>query len=225
MPKLPSTCLFWLGLLAPAFALAPAQRCAEFARTHIHNARSVTTLYLTANSSYRVPASCGMGLADDLLAQTSVNVCVVNVVYNTSQTSATRIEAWLPDPDAWYGRILGTGGGGLGGCVDYDNLKRGPSLHLATFGHDGGHDGASGAAFACADEIVADWAHRALHVAADTTKLLVLAYYGHEHDLIPGMKHCYAGPGVWRVAVRPSRLHSLVQLLQLERAAHARGLG
>ncbi|KZV93225.1 tannase and feruloyl esterase [Exidia glandulosa HHB12029] len=180
--RLPQVFLKLLGLVAPAVALTDAQRCVRLADTYIKNVHSLDTLYLPANESYRVPASCGMGLGDDLLAQTSVNVCVVNVICNTSSTSATRIEVWLPDADAWYGRILGTGGGGLGGCVDYDNLKYGPSVHFATFGHDGGHDGTSGAAFAKSDEIVVDYATRGLHVAAVTSKLLVRAYYGRPQD-------------------------------------------
>ncbi|KZW01290.1 tannase and feruloyl esterase [Exidia glandulosa HHB12029] len=171
-----------LGLVAPAVALSDAQRCAALAKTTIKNVHSLDTVYLRANESYRVPASCGMGLGDDLLAQTSVNVCVVNAVYNTSRTSATRIEVWLPDQDAWYGRIMGTGTGGLGGCVDYDDLKWGPALHFATFGHDSGHDGMSGAAFARSDEVVVDYATRSLHVAAQTSKLLVRKYYGRQQD-------------------------------------------
>ncbi|EJD48302.1 tannase and feruloyl esterase [Auricularia subglabra TFB-10046 SS5] len=171
-----------LGLLVPVLALSPAQRCANLAHNPIQNAHSIDTLYLHAGESYRVPASCGVGLGEDLRAQTPINACIVNVVYNTSRVSATRVEAWLPDPDEWYGRILGTGGGGLAGCVDYDSVQWGTSLHFAAFGHDGGHDGDSGAPFIQADEIVADYAHRGLHVAAQTSKELVRAYYGRAHD-------------------------------------------
>lgn len=174
--------LFLALLVAPALALNDAERCASLKGTRIENARSIEPLYLRANESYRIPAVCGMGLGEDNIAQTTVNVCVVNVIYNTSASSATRVEAWLPDEDAWYGRIMGTGGGGLGGCIDYDDLKWGPALHFATFGHDGGHDGPSGAAFAQSDEIVIDYASRGLHVAALTTKALVRAYYGRTQD-------------------------------------------
>ncbi|KZV93214.1 tannase and feruloyl esterase [Exidia glandulosa HHB12029] len=174
--------VFLLGLVATAVALTDTQRCARLAKTHIKNVHSLDTLYLRANESYRVPASCGSGLGDDLLAQTSVNVCVVHAIYNTSRTSATRIEVWLPDPDAWYGRILGTGGGGLAGCVDYDDIKWGSSIHFAAFGHDGGHDAPNGVALAKSDEIIIDYATRALHVATVTSKLLVRTYYGRPHD-------------------------------------------
>ncbi|EJD47898.1 tannase and feruloyl esterase [Auricularia subglabra TFB-10046 SS5] len=119
-----------------------------------------------------------MGLDENLQATPSVNVCVVNLVYNTSRSSATRVEVWLPDSGAYNGRLLGTGGFGLSGCVDYDNLNWGTSLNFAAFGHDGGHDGDSGAAFATSDEVIADYAHRGLHVATLAAKQLVAAYYG-----------------------------------------------
>lgn len=170
-----------LGVLAPtlALALSPAQRCTALARTHIQNAHSIDTLYLRANESYPIPAICG---TNDLRARTTVNVCVINVVYNTSRTSATRVETWLPDPDAWTGRILGTGGGGMGGCIDYDDLAWGPALNWAAFGHDGGHDGPSGEAFMQSDEIIIDFASRGLHVATLTAKRLVREYYRRPQD-------------------------------------------
>ncbi|EJD47879.1 tannase and feruloyl esterase [Auricularia subglabra TFB-10046 SS5] len=154
----------------------------QLASTPIVNAHSIHATYLRANETYRVPASCGIGLGEDLRAQTAVNNCVVNVVYNTSASSATRIEAWLPDADAWSGRILGTGGGGFGGCVDYYDLAYGTTLGFASIGNDGGHDGDSIAAFAPSDEILSDWAHRSLHVATVTGKALVEGYYGRAHD-------------------------------------------
>lgn len=177
--------LLGLALLALAPATVArgdaAKRCAKLARTHIRNAHSISTLYLRANETYRVPASCGTGLGADLQARASVDTCIVNVVYNTSAASATRIETWLPDADAWSGRVLGTGGGGFGGCVNYVDLGYGTSLGFAAFGHDGGHDGQSGAAFAPSDEILVDWVHRGLHVATVTSKQLIQAYYGRRH--------------------------------------------
>ncbi|EJD48305.1 tannase and feruloyl esterase [Auricularia subglabra TFB-10046 SS5] len=172
---------FLLGLLAPALALSPAQRCANLVHTRIKNAHSVKTQYLRAGESYRIPASCGVGLGEDLRAQTPVNACVVNVVYNTSRIGATRVEAWMPDSDAWYGRILAAGAGGLAGCVEYDCLKWGTSLHFAAVSHDGGHDGPSGEAFLQGDDLVADYAYRGLHVSAQVLKTLVRAYYGRPH--------------------------------------------
>ncbi|EJD47878.1 tannase and feruloyl esterase [Auricularia subglabra TFB-10046 SS5] len=176
----------WAPLTLSLLALAPAAiahkpayaaRCMQLARTRIENAHSIHALYLRPNESYRVPASCGTGLGEDLRARASVDTCVVNVVYNTSASSVTRIEVWLPDADTWSGRILGTGGGGFGGCVDYYDLNWGTSLGFAAFGHDGGHDGESGAVFVPSDEIVVDWAHRSLHVATVAAKLLVREYY------------------------------------------------
>ncbi|KAF7366036.1 Carboxylic ester hydrolase [Mycena venus] len=103
-------------------------------------------------------------------------LCRVQLVINTTSTSAVHAEAWLPD--TWFGRFLALGNGGLGGCVDYTGLNYGTSLHFASIGSDNGHDGNSGIVFLNHPEVINDFAFRAIHVEAVIGKQLVAAYYG-----------------------------------------------
>lgn len=48
------------------------------------------------------------------VTEVSVPLCRVEFKITTSPDSELRAEAWLPDE--WYGRFMGLGNGGLGGC-------------------------------------------------------------------------------------------------------------
>ncbi|KAJ7755306.1 tannase and feruloyl esterase [Mycena maculata] len=113
-------------------------------------------------------------------AHVSAPLCRVQFSTQTSETSEVRAEAWLPDE--WYGRFLGLGNGGLGGCIAYDELDYGSSMHFATVGTNNGHDGNDGRAFLGNDEVLNDFAHRSIHVEAVIGKQIVEAYYGRPHD-------------------------------------------
>ncbi|KAJ7690008.1 hypothetical protein B0H14DRAFT_2211267, partial [Mycena olivaceomarginata] len=54
-------------------------------------------------------------------------------------------EVWLPDE--WYGRFMGLGNHGLGGCIAYNELDYMSSLHFATIVSNSGHDGNSSLPF------------------------------------------------------------------------------
>ncbi|KAJ7848588.1 tannase and feruloyl esterase [Mycena olivaceomarginata] len=87
----------------------------------------------------------------------------------TTATSSIRAEAWLPDE--WYGRFLGVGNGGLGGCISYGDLDYGSALHFATAG-----------SFLGNPEVLNDFAFRSIHVEAVIGKQIVEAYYGKPHE-------------------------------------------
>ncbi|KAJ7237297.1 tannase and feruloyl esterase [Mycena haematopus] len=112
-------------------------------------------------------------------ADVNVPLCRVQFFTKTTDTSVVHAEAWLPDE--WYGRFLGTGNGGLGGCIDYQNLDYGSSLHFATIGSNNGHDGEDGSPFLGHPEVINDFAFRAIHVEAVIGKQIVEAYYGRPH--------------------------------------------
>ncbi|KAG6825406.1 hypothetical protein H0H92_003792 [Tricholoma furcatifolium] len=65
--------------------------------------------------------------------------------------------------------------------VDYRNLDYGVSLHFATIASNNGHDGVDGSVFYHNDEIINDFAHRAVHVQTVIGKQIVDAYYGYPH--------------------------------------------
>ncbi|KAF7363672.1 Carboxylic ester hydrolase [Mycena sanguinolenta] len=113
-------------------------------------------------------------------ARVSVPLCRVQFSTQTSPTSAIRAEAWLPDE--WHGRFLGLGNGGLGGCIFYNDLEYGSSMHFATVGSNNGHDGYTGLPFLGNPEIVNDFAFRSIHTEAVIGKQIVEAYYEKPHS-------------------------------------------
>ncbi|KAJ7622035.1 tannase and feruloyl esterase [Roridomyces roridus] len=153
-------------------ALDPARRCLSLLGTaHLENTTILQVDYIPEAMNVSTPGSC-----QSTAALTSAPLCRVQLVINTTSTSAVHAEAWLPD--TWYGRFLGVGNGGLNGCIDYTALDYGASLHFATIGSDNGHDGSSGLPFLDHPEVINDFAFRAIHVEALIGKQLVSEYYG-----------------------------------------------
>jgi len=89
----------------------------------------------------------------------------------------TKIVALLPDD--WNGRFLMGGGGGYVGAVDN---QFGSTVHegYANVGTDAGHSANSlTAGWALRNDArIEEFAYRAVHRTAETTKLLIAAYYG-----------------------------------------------
>ncbi|KAJ7479839.1 tannase and feruloyl esterase [Mycena latifolia] len=113
-------------------------------------------------------------------AATTVPLCRVQFYTNTSDTSGIQGEAWLPDE--WYGRLMGLGNRGLSGCIAYDELKYGTSLHFAAVAANGGHDGDSALPFLHNPEVLNDFSFRSIHTEAVIGKQIVEAYYGRPQD-------------------------------------------
>ncbi|KAJ7336234.1 tannase and feruloyl esterase [Mycena albidolilacea] len=141
---------------------------------NLENTTIIDISYVPAGSEVATLGTCAK------TAHVSVPLCRVQFFTNTTTTSVVHGEAWLPDE--WYGRFLGLGNGGLGGCIDYYGLDYGSSLHFATVGSNNGHDGMGGAAFLGHPEVLNDFAFRAIHVEAVVGKQIVEAYYGQPHS-------------------------------------------
>ncbi|KAJ7336236.1 tannase and feruloyl esterase [Mycena albidolilacea] len=141
---------------------------------NVENTTIIDVSYVRAGSKVATLGTCAKR------ADVSVPLCRVQFFTNTTTTSVVHGEAWLPDE--WYGRFLGLGNGGLGGCIDYGGLDYGSSLHFATVGSNNGHDGMGGAAFLGHPEVINDFAFRAIHVEAVVGKQIVEAYYGRPHS-------------------------------------------
>ncbi|KAF1954184.1 tannase-domain-containing protein [Byssothecium circinans] len=108
----------------------------------------------------------------------SANVCRIGLNITTSATSGIRMEAWLPQN--WTGRFLSTGNGGLGGCIQYEDIDYATSLGFAAVGTNNGHDGMSGETFTNL-EVVADFAYRAVHTGVVAGKQISQTFYGKNH--------------------------------------------
>ncbi|KAJ6490290.1 tannase and feruloyl esterase [Mycena vitilis] len=113
-------------------------------------------------------------------AHVSTPLCRVEFITQTSETSAVRGEAWLPDE--WNGRFLALGNGGLGGCIAYSELDYGSAMRFATVGSNNGHEGNTAVDFLGSEEVLNDFAFRSIHTEAVVGKQIVDAYYGRPHD-------------------------------------------
>lgn len=165
--------------------------CSGLGFLSLTNTTILAAHHLVAGSNITTSGSCQSS------AITSVDICRVYGVINTTSDSAVKFELWLPD--AWYGRFLGVGNGGLGGCkfcfstypcislilvqgIDYTNIDYGTSLNFATIGSDNGHDGDTGLPFYNHPEVIVDYAHRAIHTEALIGKQITEAYYTRAPD-------------------------------------------
>ncbi|KAG7136369.1 feruloyl esterase B-2 like protein [Verticillium longisporum] len=88
------------------------------------------------------------------------------------------METWLPLD--WSGRFLSTGNGGLGGCIQYEDIQYAASLGFATVGTNNGHDGGDGSTFTQLD-VVEGYAYRALHTGVVLGKQVSRTFHGRPH--------------------------------------------
>ncbi|KAH7377484.1 tannase and feruloyl esterase [Cadophora sp. MPI-SDFR-AT-0126] len=110
----------------------------------------------------------------------SVDLCRVTLTVATSNRSSISMETWLPAN--WTGRFLSTGNGGLGGCIQYEDIEYGASLGFATVGTNNGHDGMTGESFLNNADVVEDFAYRALHTGVVIGKKISASFYGTQHS-------------------------------------------
>ncbi|MCJ1429920.1 putative feruloyl esterase B-2 [Sticta canariensis] len=105
----------------------------------------------------------------------AVDLCRVALSIATSNRSSITFELWLPTQ--WSGRLLGTGNGGLDGCIKYEDLAYTASNGFASFGSNNGHNGTSGVAFDRNPDVVIDYAWRSLHTSVLAGKKLSKLFY------------------------------------------------
>lgn len=142
-------------------------------RVDLDNTTLVLVEHRLAGSNISLPgtiASC-----NNNFSKIPTNLC--RIVFDTasSASSSVHIEAWLPDD--WNGRLTTTGGGGLGGCIDYETMRNVASLGFASVGMNGGHNGSEYDQFLNKPEVIKDFGFRAMHVQAVVAKDLVKQYY------------------------------------------------
>jgi len=122
--------------------------------------------------------------------------CRVVATLLPSSDSNIAVEIWLPQT-GWNGRLLGTGNGGFGGVIFYDELAAGLRQGYAVVNTDMGLSvppGRDQAIFVNRPERWIDWGYRSTHVMTLFAKQLVSAYYGREasHSYFLG---CSTGGG------------------------------
>lgn len=104
---------FWrlATLVAMAQTVAATDPCTALTSLSLENTTIVSAFRQTATTNVTTPMSCA--LVTSII--TSADVCRVQGYVNTTSDSSLTFEAWLPD--TWYGRFIGVGNSGLGGCT------------------------------------------------------------------------------------------------------------
>ncbi|KAH6642732.1 Tannase/feruloyl esterase [Boeremia exigua] len=135
------------------------------------------TAYITANTTLQFPESDPSCTRPSQAV--SIDLCRVGLNISTSARSSIRMEAWLPQN--WSGRFLSVGNGGLGGCIQYEDIEYAASLGFAAVGTNNGHDGTTGQSFLNNPEVIADYAYRAVHTGVLAGKDISRTFYGKKH--------------------------------------------
>ncbi|KAH7099958.1 Tannase/feruloyl esterase [Auriculariales sp. MPI-PUGE-AT-0066] len=151
-------------------------RCETIASFTTPGLISLSTSFITQGSPITVPEACveAWPLPEPFVA--SANVCHVTLSVNTTESSTTLLEMFLPEK--WNQRLLGTGTSGFSGCVDFPTVNYGAEMGFATVGTNAGHDGLSGAPVLHHPEMLNDFVWRSIHTEALVGKELVHQFYG-----------------------------------------------
>ena len=78
-------------------------------RLKLEDTTILDVTHIAGPANVSTPGSC------QSTAIVNTNICRVQFVIHTTSDSSVHAEAWLPD--TWFGRFLGLGNGGLGGCM------------------------------------------------------------------------------------------------------------
>lgn len=172
------------GLAPIAFAAADnttasfEERCRNLPSSlKIRNANSTTAQFVAAGTTLNFPnadPSCGRASQN-----VTVDLCRVITQVATSARSGIKMEAWLPVD--WSGRFLSTGNGGLGGCIQFEDIQYAASLGFAAVGTNNGHDGSGGQSFLDNPDVIEDYAYRAVHTGVVIGKEISATFYGTQH--------------------------------------------
>ncbi|KAK9388921.1 Tannase/feruloyl esterase [Lipomyces mesembrius] len=128
-----------------------------------------------------VPAGTNLTFPDNVASCSrpsqvvSSDICRLALSIPTSNRSSITFEAWLPRD--WTGRFLGTGNGGVDGCIKYEDLAYGSSQGFATVGSNNGHNGTTAIAMLNNLDVTIDFAWRSLHTMVTSGKTLTKEFY------------------------------------------------
>ncbi|TDZ53658.1 putative feruloyl esterase B-2 [Colletotrichum trifolii] len=160
-------------LAAPAFATAQADCAALNPKILVANSTVRAQSFVTTDTNLTFPEQNANCRRSSQVVRT--NLCRIAMNITTSGRSEVVTEVWLPE--TWNGRVVTIGGGGLDGCVHYEDLAYATANGFAAVGTNNGHDGTSGVQFLNNEDVVTDFSYRAIHVGVIAGKQLVQSLY------------------------------------------------
>jgi feruloyl esterase len=168
--RIPSWLVIFVVLLLPS--MASAQSCENLASFSLPNV-SVDAVELVAAGSFVPPDGNGRNAQ---MYQALPEFCRVSLSLTPTSDSDIKMELWLPS-DNWNGKYLAVGNGAFTGNVRHAALVMPLTRGYAASSTDTGHLGNT-ASFALGHpEKVYDFAWRAVHEMAETSKALLDTYY------------------------------------------------
>jgi feruloyl esterase len=102
--------------------------------------------------------------------------CRVALTLKPAPQSDIKAEVWLPS-SGWSGKLQVVGNGGFAGTISYPAMANALAAGYATASTDTGHTGPAANTFANEDVLV-DFAHRAIHETTVAAKRVVDRFYG-----------------------------------------------
>jgi feruloyl esterase len=107
--------------------------------------------------------------------------CRLTASTGLDRHSNIAVEIWLPSPDIWNQKMLGTGNGGFAGSISYGALAGGLRRGYAVANTDMGTFPAASASWAAGTgypEMLKDWGYRSTHEMTSIAAALTNRYYG-----------------------------------------------
>ncbi|KAK2012842.1 tannase and feruloyl esterase [Colletotrichum eremochloae] len=162
-----------LGLGAPALAAFQDDCLALTPEAAVANSTGKTLEFVTSGTKLSFPeqdASCNR--ASQVVR---ADVCRVAMNITTSDRSEVAAEVWMPKD--WNGRLVTVAGGGLDGCIHYEDMAYATANGFAVVGTNNGHAGTAGFQFLDNEDVVIDFSWRAIHVGVVAGRQLLQPLY------------------------------------------------
>jgi feruloyl esterase len=163
-----STCLVFI----PSASAATCESLSSLSVAH-----GVVTLAQTvAAGAFTPPAGRGGPPAAQNPFAKLGSFCRVAVTLKPAPQSDIKAEVWLPSA-GWNGKLQVVGNGGFAGTISHAAMATALAAGYAAASTDTGHTGPSTNTFAN-DDVLIDFAHRAIHETAVAAKATVSGFFG-----------------------------------------------
>jgi feruloyl esterase len=154
---------------------AAAATCESLTSLDVKNG-TVTMAQTVAPGAFTPPAGRGGGRGGANPFAALGQFCRVAVTLKPAPQSAIKAEVWLP-VSGWNGKLQVVGNGGFAGTISYPAMANALAVGYAAASTDTGHTGPSSNTFAN-DDVLVDFAHRAIHETTVAAKTTVNGFYG-----------------------------------------------
>ncbi len=137
---------------------------------------TVTIAELVAPGTFKAPGGRGGAPGAATPYARLPEFCRVAVTLKPAANSDIKAEVWLPS-SGWNGRLQVVGNGAFAGTISYPAMATAVAAGYAAASTDTGHTGPSSNTF-IHEDVVIDFAHRAVHETTVAAKAVVRGLYG-----------------------------------------------